>query len=544
MLNERTPTDIDEQIRAGTFDPGNTKTVSSLGVDNSAQSPDGVRVEPSEEWPARQPLARTIEEVPPLQSFLIPEPLRGWLVDVATRASIPLEFVAVPAIVVLSSLVGRSLGIRSERFDDWLAVPNLWGAIVARPGMLKTAAIGSGLAPLRPLIAKAAAENAELAKDARARKIVLESKLRSLGKNKVPDEEEVREQLDLIDSCRPVERRYMTQDATVEKLGEILRDNPRGILLCRDELIGWLRSFSKPGREGDRAFYLEAWNGDGSFTVDRIGRGTIHVPALCLSVVGAIQPSKLRRYVQEAIFDGDGADGLLQRFQLLVWPDRREPYRPITRHPDSDARERAFAIYKAIDKLDPHSLGAEASTEGGVPFIRFACDAQERFDAWRAEYEPSVRGDDLAGFPAFEAHLAKYRSLVPSLALIFHLVDVFSSSGSSGSGVSFTSVQSAITWCEYLEAHARKLYAPELTPDFVAAKLLAKKIEDGLVDHLARVRDLYRPQWSGLRSPELVIGALQVLERLGWLRVVKTPTGGRSAEEVHLHPELRGRARR
>ena len=42
-----------------------------------------------------------------------------------------------------------------------------------------------------------------------------------------------------------------------------------------------------------------------------IGTGT-------LSIFGTIQPGKLRRYINEALSDGSGADGLLQRFQLLV----------------------------------------------------------------------------------------------------------------------------------------------------------------------------------------------------------------------------------
>src|SRR3712207_2922368 len=96
---------------------------------------------------------------------------------------------------------------------------------------------------------------------------------------------------------KPVLRRYKTEDATVEKISEILLENPRGILGHRDELSGWLRSLDKQGREGDRSFYLESWNGSGSFDVDRIGRGSLHVPALCLSIVGSIQPGPLSSYV-------------------------------------------------------------------------------------------------------------------------------------------------------------------------------------------------------------------------------------------------------
>ena len=67
--------------------------------------------------------------------------------------------------------------------------------------------------------------------------------------------------------AEPTCRRYIVNDTTVEKLGELLRDNPWGLLEFRDELTGWLRCLDKPGHEGDRAFYLESWNGvGGSFT--------------------------------------------------------------------------------------------------------------------------------------------------------------------------------------------------------------------------------------------------------------------------------------
>ena len=52
------------------------------------------------------------------------------------------------------------------------------------------------------------------------------------------------------DDEEPVRIRYVVNDATVEKLGELLAGNPAGLLLVRDELIGWLRSFDRDGHEG------------------------------------------------------------------------------------------------------------------------------------------------------------------------------------------------------------------------------------------------------------------------------------------------------
>jgi Protein of unknown function (DUF3987) len=53
-------------------------------------------------------------------------------------------------------------------------------------------------------------------------------------------------------------------------------------------------------------------------TYDRIGRGTLHIRAACVSVLGGIQPGPLERYLRD-VFGGRGDDGLIQRFQLAVW---------------------------------------------------------------------------------------------------------------------------------------------------------------------------------------------------------------------------------
>lgn len=119
----------------------------------------------------------------------------------------------------------------------------------------------------------------------------------------------------------PARRRYKSNDTTVEKLGELLKDNPTGLLVLRDELVGLMASWDREGREGDRAFYLEAWNGNSSFDTDRIGRGSIFIHNICVSIFGGIQPDKLIGYLEQAS-NALANDGMLQRFQVLVYPDR------------------------------------------------------------------------------------------------------------------------------------------------------------------------------------------------------------------------------
>ena len=144
-------------------------------------------------------------------------------------------------------------------------------------------------------------------------------------------------------------RRYKTNDCTIERLGELERDNPNGVLVLRDELIGLLASLDKEGREGDRAFYLEGFNGTGSYDTDRIMRGNIYIESHCLSVFGGIQPDKLIAYLEQAN-SGLGNDGLLQRFQLLVYPDPIEwQYRD--RYPNKEAANAVFEIFPKLTLL-------------------------------------------------------------------------------------------------------------------------------------------------------------------------------------------------
>jgi putative DNA primase/helicase len=239
--------------------------------------------------------------------------------------------------------------------------------------------------------------------------------------------EEIAEKLaalgDGAGDAEPVRARYIVNDSTVEKLGELLVGNPAGLLLFRDELVAWLRSFDRDGREGDRAFYLEAWNGTGRFTYDRIGRGTIEIPAACVSVFGGIQPGPLLSYLSRYALNGAGDDGLLQRLQVVVWPDTPAEWRNVDRWPDTEAKHGAFETFSRLASLSASVIGAERDEfdDGGVPFLRFDDQAQEAFDAWRAELERTLRKRD--NHPAWEAYLAKHRKLIPALALVSHLAD-------------------------------------------------------------------------------------------------------------------------
>jgi hypothetical protein len=153
--------------------------------------------------------------------------------------------------------------------------------------------------------------------------------------------------------------------------------------------------------------------------------------------------------------------------------------------------------------------------------------------------EDRLRSDEFDDTPAFASHLAKYRSLMPALALLFSLIDrAAKAPGTSCGAVAEHHVRLAIKWCEFLEAHARRLYAVELQGGVSAAHALAAKIHTGAVYDRHPVRELYRPQWAGLRTPERVQAGLAELTDVAWVRLEFRTTDGRSSQLVRLHPDL------
>ena len=269
----------------------------TYGEKNIDDALDNVECYTDEVWTQLKELPQLRGEAPTLKPEMLPSAIRPWFVDAANRLQVPLEFCAAPAVVGLASLVGRNIGIYQKKRDDWIVIPNLWGACIGRPGLMKTPASETAFRPLDRLIAGARKEYKQSQMEEEADREIHSARMDALKiqvKKATKDNSQskldtLREELVQLTSqganLVTYEKRYRTNDATVEKLGELLNQNPRGLFYYRDELTGWMRNLDRSGREGDREFFLEAWNGSGAFTVDRIGRGTelvnkLETPAL------------------------------------------------------------------------------------------------------------------------------------------------------------------------------------------------------------------------------------------------------------------------
>lgn len=102
----------------------------------------------AEDWPEPVPLPDALPPVMPFDVELLPEALRAWVADIAHRMQCPPDFTAVGAVTALSSLIGARAVVKPKARDDWAVVPNLWGLIVGRPGVMKSPALGEAVKPL------------------------------------------------------------------------------------------------------------------------------------------------------------------------------------------------------------------------------------------------------------------------------------------------------------------------------------------------------------------------------------------------------------
>ena len=488
------------------------------------------------DWPTPSPLPG---DLPPVEQFnmaLLPDAFQAWIGDMAERMQCPADFPAIGAMTALAAVVGRRIGIRPKRQDDWTVIPNLWGLVVGRPGVLKSPALQEAKKPLARLEAEAGAAYNLLKIEAEAEQEVLEqkrqvnkAKIRELLKQGGADSAELAALVISAENTGPIRKRYIVNDTSIEKLGELLNENPNGLLAFRDELLGLLYNLERAGQEGAKQFYLEAWNGNGRFVYDRIGRGTVEIDACCLSLLGSIQPEPLQTYLLTA-----PDDGLMQRFQLAVWPDSTRDWRNVDRWPDKTAKDAVWDVFKRLDSLVPLAIGATPVDDADVPCLRFSEEAQCEFDQWRESLEKRLRTEDLS--PAMETVLSKYRSLVPSLALLIHIVD-----HPEGGPVDITALIKACAWTEYLESHAHRIYSAKLAPAILSARALAAKIKAGKLADQFSLKDVYRPGWSRLTTAEQAQAAINLLIELDWLRATAAPgpaTGGR-AKMIHtINPAI------
>ncbi|NVJ90894.1 MAG: DUF3987 domain-containing protein [Methylocystaceae bacterium] len=447
------------------------------------------------------PLTKNQRPVGKLTADMLPPVLDAFSDDVAERVQCPKDYVAVAAITVLGTVLAGKTGIKPKGNDDWVVRPNMWGVIIGPPSVRKSPSMSAALAPLTDIEKKERLLQRErsqfkefekqLGGDRAAEIQAAAQELFNGGKReeafKLLADHEATEEI-------PPATRFTVNDATIEKLGELLNEHPDGLLLFRDELTGFLKVLERDDKAQDRSFFLEAFDSKSSYTYDRIGRGTITIERPIISILGSIQPSKLTPTVSNAI-SGRGDDGLIQRFQLAVWPDKGDPSKWLDIRPNKEVQERYRSL---VDQL--HQFKAGLVDE---KVYCFNTEAQQAFARYWDHLHQQAHDDEL--HPAVQSHLLKQPKLIAGLALIFHLCV----SKDADERISLTATEMAIKWSSYLYSHVQKIY--QLVQDTAidkAERLLKNKSK---LDFPFSLRDVRQKHWVGLKDTKEINEAIEVL---------------------------------
>jgi len=351
-------------------------------------------------WPQPVDFLAELDTSPPdLQPEHLPDAPWGFVADTAVRMGVDPVAVALGALVSCAAVISDEWRIQPKRYDTtWTEQPRLWGAIVGDPSILKTPVIAACTRPIDRLDAEARSRHQE---EMRAYKVA-HAGWTTQGKSGP-------------EPRHPKLARYLVENATVEALSEVLRDDddakqaaPAGKVLCRNDEMGEffanLDRYRAGGRGGgDRGTYLRLYNG-GRYTLDRVGRGVFVVPNWSAGFLGGIQPEPIQRIAKAA-----DDDGLLQRFMYTV-PARQEP--GVDRAPDFTAIRRYEALFPALAALHP--------SHGGV--VALHADAHRH----REDIDALARGMALLPDTSarLQAALGKWPGLFARLVLTFHLIDI------------------------------------------------------------------------------------------------------------------------
>lgn len=493
--------------------------------------PQGLQPTPSSpiesgEWPMHEEIVDTLPSVPAFPLALLPKSISAYASDIAERMSCPVEFAAVGLLTTLASAIGGQIHIKPEEFGTWMVPAGIWAMTVSPPSSIKTPPLSEALRPLRNLDREAAEQHRLAIQQYEIDKGIYDKGIKSAiqSGNNNPG---------LVEPIKPGMKRYIVNDTTYEKLIEIAQANQDGILVFRDELVGWFHSLNKENQKEARGLYLTGWAGTESYATDRIGRGHVRADRVNISLLGTIQPNVVRQIVYDAVSGGGGDDGLIARFQLAVYPDPTREYKKLNRHPDYAAQASYEALVKELTQLDLARIGALLDPTG-APYLPFSAEAQVCFDKWRASLESSLRDPATEEHPAMLAHLGKYRSLVPKMGLILHLV-----AGNAGP-VDVNATKRAIGWARLLESHARRIYHTATNRTMQASCALANKIKAKRLSNGFTRSDVLTKEWAGLRTAEEVNSALTVLRDKYWLIAKEDRrTGGRPTERFYINPSVK-----
>ncbi|TMV93601.1 DUF3987 domain-containing protein [Thioclava sp. BHET1] len=450
-----------------------------------------------------------------------------WIASAAEAKSAPPDYVVAGLLATAGSAIGNTRW--AAPWEGWAEPPILWTMAIGSPSSNKSPGLDAVLSLIKEVEREHRQamegdlsdwkEKAELAK-------LAESAWKEAAKAALKDGGEPPGRPDALRiGSEPFPPRLSIADGTVERLAVIVSKQPRGTLLARDELAGWLQGMTRySGGGSDRPFWLEAYGGR-AYSVERMGREPVHIDRLSIGVTGGIQPDRLK----SLLFRLDD-DGLLARF-IPIWPDPVSLHRP-------KAQMGAERCGRALRRLYGLSMYCDENNTWKPWILPFSEPARNSMD----EFRVSVRAWEHGADGLLLSFIGKLPGLAVRLSLILSYLDWAMSDASEPHEVTHDAFERAAHFIEfYALPMARRAYA-----DASASK--AERGARRLLDAVrARgwprfsSREALRLDLSGLGTVAQLNAALTVLEDGDAIRPIEAasnPQGGRPTRLFAVNPAI------
>ncbi len=484
------------------------------------------------QWP--DPAPRFLrEEIPSPPVLPLIEVFGGkwaeWIRQAAEAKSSPPDYVVAGLLAMAGAAIGNSRW--SSPWQGWAEPPILWTMAIGSPSSNKSPGLDAVLSPLKQA-ERAQRQEAEAALATWREQMEVAKIAESAWKEEIKAALKRGEGAPVRPEAanpgpEPFLPRLSIADGTVERLAVIVAKQPRGTLLARDELAGWLHGMTRYSSGGsDRPFWLEAYGGRG-YTVERMGRDPVHIDRLSIGVVGGIQPDRLKSLLLKS-----DDDGLLARF-VPIWP-----------HPVPIKRPRAFAengfFERALLKLLSLEMIPE-ETEAARPWlVPFSEEAKDTLD----EFRKRVRSWEAGAEGLLLSFIGKLPGLAVRLSLVLAYLDWAAGDNTEPHDITTGHFSRAARFVEtYALPMARRAYtdASLSKPERAARRLIAIIREHYWMRFTSR--EVLRLDRTGLATAKELNPALAVLEEGEVIRAVEgSPklSGGRPARVFTVNPAILG----
>ena len=412
-------------------------------------------------------VSRELPSAPEFPVDAMPAGCRMVIREASEAIGCPAEFVALPMLAVLATAIGNSRVL--ELKPGWEEKAVVFATVIGDPAAKKSPGAKVATKPAKQL--QVELRNVYQAKREDYEREMLEyerdkRELRKLGKAnpRLPKE--------------PVMERTVVDDTTVEALIRVLKESPRGVLVAKDELAGWIRGmdqYKAGGKGSDRQFWLSAWSSD-PITVDRKGAPeALMVSEPFVSISGSIQPEVLKDLSRGP------EDGMLDRF-LCAYPESvASGWREA--HITEAAELRYATLYKQLRMrhLDTDEFGDPLPQK-----LVFSPSAKAvLIDAINEHAREMCR----PGFPAsLKGVYGKLEAYIGRLCLVLAMARAVGENAPEQ--VETRDVVAAMVLIDYFKHMARRVYAAVRDANPL----------DGLAEDLARFLELQGSEWSGKPS--------------------------------------------